>query len=212
MRLSILIATYGDEEWSDRAAHLYMSKKHVANEVLLNHEPEGTISEVRNVLGREASCEWLCFLDADDDLGPGYVQAMERALEQERGGPDCSPGEHPPLLLTPAVQQVHKGRPRRPAFYPEVPLDQANWLIVGTLIERDLFLRVGGFGDYPHGFEDWSLWAKAHKMGARVVKVPDAVYIQNINPQSKHRQGWRNRPWQVATHKRVQAELEAWTP
>jgi hypothetical protein len=45
-----------------------------------------------------------------------------------------------------------------------------------------------------------------------VVRVPKAVYIQHVNPQSKHRVGWRDRRWQVETHQRVEAELAAWTP
>jgi GT2 family glycosyltransferase len=108
---------------------------------------------------------------------------------------------------------VRKDQHRRHfGFYPEVDLLKANWLVVGTLITRDLFLRIGGFSDYPHGFEDWSAWYKATRLGARVVKVPKALYIQHVNPQSKHRQGWRDRRWQVATHQRVERELAAWQP
>lgn len=154
---------------------------------------------MRNALAANAEGDWLCFLDADDELASGYLEAMARV-----GGDN--------VLLTPAVQKVRKGKRAAPTFYPEVDLMVANWLIVGTLVRRDLFERVGGFEDYPHGFEDWSLWFKCVKTGARVVRVPKAVYIQHVNPQSKHRQGWRDRKWQVATHQRVQAELEAWTP
>ena len=174
-----------------------------AHEIIVGHDTHLSIGPVRNVLAGKASGDWLCFLDADDELAPGYLDAMARALERERGDG--------PLLLTPAVSQVRKGRPSRPDFYKEVPLEQANWLIVGTLITRSLFNAVGGFEDYPHGFEDWALWNKASR-NARVVKVKDAVYVQHVNPQSKHRRGWRDRRWQVETHQRVQAELAAWTP
>jgi glycosyltransferase involved in cell wall biosynthesis len=210
VKVSIIIATYGDAEWEDlaltRAAP--SAERQDAYEVLVGHDPDATIGPVRNALAEKATGEWLCFLDADDELAPGYLGAMARAFEQERGG---NP-ETTALLLTPAVSQVRKGRPSPPKFYPEVDLLQANWLIVGTLIPRWLFSAVGGFHDYDHGFEDWSLWNKAYRYGARVVKVPKAVYVQHVNPQSKHRQGWRNRRWQVETHQRVQRELEAWTP
>ena len=49
--------------------------------------------------------------------------------------------------------------------------------------------------------------AKAWKAGAQVIKVPDAIYRYHINPQSKHKQGWRNKKWQAETHNRVRAEL-----
>jgi GT2 family glycosyltransferase len=115
------------------------------------------------------------------------------------------------VLLTPAVQKFSKGRIQgRPTFYPEVDLKIANWLVVGTLVQTDLFLSVGGFHEAEHGFEDFGLWSKCVRVGARIVKVPRAIYIQHINPNSKHRLGWRNRKWQIATHERVIRELDAW--
>ena len=57
------------------------------------------------------------------------------------------------------------------------------------------------------GFEDWSLWAKAWRDGARIVKVPDAIYRYHFNRNSKHKQGWRDHKWQVETHQRVAREL-----
>ena len=204
MRLTICIATYGDKEWEEMAlTRALPSVKDFPCEVLVGHDSDGTIASVRNGLAERAMGEWLCFLDADDELDAGYLAAMELAVSRNEGK----------VLLTPAVQKFNKGRIQgRPTFYPEVDLKIANWLVVGTLVQTDLFLSVGGFGEYPHGFEDWSLWAKCAKMGARVVKVPRAIYIQHINPQSKHRLGWKNRRWQVQTHQRVEAELAAWTP
>ena len=204
MKASILIATYGDDEWSklalDRAAPTALSQPDV--QVVLLHEPGLSIAQVRNKAAERAVGDWLCFLDADDELGPGYMEAMWRALEQERGAEGSDP-----LLLTPAVSYVHKGRPRPPMFHPVGNFQDDNYIVVGTLVERDLFFQVGGFGDYPHGFEDWSLWAKCWKAGARVVQVKRAVYYAHVNPQSKHRQGWKDRQWQVSMHQKVRAEL-----
>src|SRR5262249_49906775 len=118
-----------------------------------------------------------------------------------------------PVLFTPIVQTVTGPHRRRvPRFYPEVNLFSGNWLVVGTLVQREIFFQAEGVGEYPHGFEDWALWFKCAKLGAQVRKVKNAIYIQHVNPLSKHRQGWRDRNYQVSTHERVQAELEAWTP
>lgn len=202
MRVSVVIATYGDRWWQELAHERAFPSAHDqgAHEIIVGHDTDLTIGPVRNALARKATGDWLCFLDADDELAPGYLDAMAQV-----GGEN--------VLLTPAVRKVNKGKwASPPTFYPEVPLWQANWLVVGTLLRRDLFERVGGFNDEPHGFEDWTLWAKCWKAGARPVRVPKAVYIQHINPRSKHRLGWKNRRWQVETHQRVEAELAAWTP
>ena len=204
MKTSILIATYGDEAW----AHLALTRaypsaqKQGAHETVVLHEPDMSIAEARNTLAEKATGDWLCFLDADDELGTDYLGAMQRALEQERGA-----GETVPLLLTPAVSYVHKGRPRPPMFHPEGDFRNDNFIVIGTLVERELFKKVGGFGDYPHGFEDWSLWAKCWKTGAKVVRVRKAVYYAHINPKSKHRVAWKDRQWQIATHETVRREL-----
>ena len=205
MKISILVSTYGDSLWSDLAhtRALPSADGQGAYEILFLHDSDGSIASVRNRNAERASGDLLVHLDADDELAPGYLDAMRRALEQERG--DLPPQ---PFLLTPAVSYVHDGRAEPPLFRDRgIPLSEDNWLVVGTLVERELFHAVGGFSDYPHGFEDWSLWAKCWKAGARIVKVPDAVYVAHVNPNSQHRQRWRDHEWQVATHNRVRAEL-----
>jgi glycosyltransferase involved in cell wall biosynthesis len=203
MKVSVLIATYGEYLWSELArARAYPSA--IAQdpfETIVGHDTDATIAIARNGLAEKATGDWLCFLDADDELGPGYLRAMRRASEQERGVDGA------PLLLTPAVSYVHNGRRRTPMFHPIGDFRDDNYLVVGTVVQRDLFFKVGGFGDYPHGFEDWSLWAKCWKAGARVVQVKRATYYAHVNPNSKHRQGWKDRAWQVATHQKVRSEL-----
>jgi glycosyltransferase involved in cell wall biosynthesis len=204
MNVSIIIATYGEKSWSELAwkRAVPSAEQQPCFQVKVGHQPEQTIARVRNALAADCSTDWLCFLDADDELAPGYLEAMRRAYERAGDGP---------VLLTPAVQKVRKGRKHpHTDFYPEVDLRIANWLVIGTMLKRSLFERVGGFEDYPHGFEDFSLWSKCARVGARVVKVRDAIYIQHVNPQSKHRQGWRDRKWQVKTHNCVNKELGEW--
>lgn len=191
MNISILIATYGEDSWRELALARALPSVHSEPvEILVGHDPEGTIASCRNGLAEKATGDWLCFLDADDELAPGYLDAMRRAYERERGTDGV------PLLLTPAVSYIHKGRARPPRFWPgtEETFKTGNWLVIGTLVPRDLFLRVGGFEDFPHGLEDWQLWAKCVKAGARIVKVRQAVYRAHWNSKSKHQKLARNRP------------------
>jgi glycosyltransferase involved in cell wall biosynthesis len=199
--ISIVITTYGADHWpliADERAYPSAIQQG-AYEVILHHAAELTIGPARNQAAERATGEWLCFLDADDELDESYVQEMTNAI--------CDPGRPEPALLQPSVCYVRKGHKGPVFLMPEKPLDSDNYLVIGTVLRRKLFFQVGGFSDYPHGFEDWSLWAKCWKQGATVYPVPKAIYNAHINPQSQHRTMWRDRKTQVATHLRIQAEL-----
>lgn len=202
MSISVCISTYGEDSWKDLAqSRARPSVEDQDCEIIVAHDTHGTIASVRNFAAEQATGVWLCFLDADDELAPGFLTAIRKAVtEGARVG-----GK---VLLTPAVAYVINGKKQKPRFLDRgIPLSEDNFLIVGTLVQRELFMAVGGFSDYPHGFEDWSLWAKCWKAGAEVVQVPRAVYVAYVNHNSKHRVGWRDRKWQVATHERVRREL-----
>ena len=187
MNVSIIIATFGAESWRELALNrAYPSALNQgAHEVIVGHDPEGTIASVRNSLAEKAEGDWLCFLDGDDELAPGYLDVMKRAFEQEAGGVS--------LLLTPAVSYVTaRGKRATPKIWPECSLTAGSWLVVSTLIPRSLFLEVGGFRDYGDppgsiGYEDWGLFSLLAQAGAEVVKVPEAVLYAHISPASRNR-------------------------
>lgn len=180
MTFSIVIASHGDKRWEELAlSRAYPSAKGQGAEVLIAHDPDGTRAEVRNRLTERANGTWIITLDADDELAPGYVAAMEKACTGR-------------FLLTPAVSYVRKGKAESPRFWPEVDLKVGNWMVVGTAAPRDLILSVGGWRSfYGSGvlneWDDWDMWIRCMRGGVRgVVKVPDAIYIAHIQPTSSH--------------------------
>jgi GT2 family glycosyltransferase len=62
---------------------------------------------------------------------------------------------------------------------------EGNWMVVGTMIERGQFLRVGGFRELP-AYEDWDLWLRCWRDGAALVQVPDAVYRVHVRQHSRN--------------------------
>lgn len=148
-------------------------------QVCVVYDEAGTVASLRNELAGMASAEWLCFLDADDELEPGFIAAMTRAASRL---PDDGR-----FLLTPAVSYTAgDGRSTRPRVWLRRNLRDGNYLVIGTLIQRDFFLEVGGFREWPM-YEDWCLWQRCHRAGARVVEVRDAVYLAHASVNSRNR-------------------------
>lgn len=201
MTISVVIATYGSGEWifTAQGRAVPSAQAQGADKILVSHDSLGTRASSLNRCGFATRTDWLIFLDADDELAPGYVGAMRRALEQN------TDGDH--VLFTPAVQQIRKGRPGRPFFYPEVDLSAGNWLVIGTMISRRLFTEIGGFREHPHGLEDWNLWNRAVRAGARIVKVKDAVYRAYMNPRSEHHRLQRDRPTYMRAYEAAKADV-----
>lgn len=167
MNVTICIATYGAESWRELAlSRAYPSAlEQGAHEILVGHDPEGTLASTRNSLAHKAEGDWLCFLDGDDELAPGYLEAMRRAKDSDQA------------LYAPAVSYVAtNGRKAPPKFWPECSLTTGNWLVIGTLVPRKLFLEVGGFEEWAI-YEDWALFGRCWKAGAQTVKVPRAIYL-----------------------------------
>lgn len=176
--VSVIVATFGTEEWetlgNERAWPTALAQG--ADDVVRVHLVNGTVAQARNEGAQKATSEWLCFLDGDDELTDGYIDQMRAALA-------------PRALLTPLVRYVDpSGRTQPDRHWPEVHLSRGNWMVIGTLIERDLFLEIGGFDDLPAmgGFEDWALWIKAWKAGGVPTRAA-AVYVAHVNSDSRHR-------------------------
>lgn len=200
MNVSVLVATYGDPEWEGlaktRAADSLIGQS--AGEIVLVHEPNGSVASSRNAAAEQANADWLLFLDADDEFAPGYVDAMRAAQAKH-------PGDK--MLFTPAVRQVRKGRSRPPFFFPECDFRTGNWIVIGTMIRKDFFQEVGGFDEHPHGLEDWQLWAKCAKAGATIVKVPNAVYVAHVNAKSKHHALARDRAAYIEAYEKARVSV-----
>lgn len=176
--ISVCIASFGTDEWKDRAwQHAYPSTIGQGAEVIVYHDPNGTVASSRNQAAQQAHGDWLVFLDADDQLGEGYIEAMQRAAD----GPALY------LPQTSFASYSANNRAYPPRFMPDCSLRDGNPMIIGTMLPREMFLEVGGFTENVALYEDWMLFAQLWKQGAPVVKVPDATYVAYMRRRSRNR-------------------------
>lgn len=180
--IACLIATYGGNEWlrlaADRA--LPSAGGQGFDDIVMTHLPDGALHTARNEAADHAKADYIVFLDGDDELHPGFCDAMRAAIDEADDGRRAQG-------FTPAVTYV-VGRRRPPArIWPRVDLRDGNWLVIGTVVPRAAFLAVGGFADWPL-YEDWCLWQRLEKhAGVEWVEVPDALYVAHAQPDSRNR-------------------------
>ncbi len=171
-RASIVIATYGDRAiWDQMATTAVASADGQSVPVEVIREHGETLAMARNQGAARATTDWLCFLDADDRLPADYI---ERCLS---GDGDVrvprvlrfrGPMRQGPLRLTPCDLLV------------------GNYIVIGALVRKALFEKIGGFSEWPM-LEDWELWIRAMKAGADIRECR-AVYHAQRRPKSRNHQ------------------------
>ena len=181
--ISVVIGTFGSSYWKVLAGRARDSVEAQTVEAELISVHGRSLHEARNEGAKRAEGDYLVFLDADDQLDPGYIAAMSASIERNMLRSDCRTFLHQPATLG-----VVNGREDpEPTLIPQRSLDTGNFMVIGTAVERDLFHKVGGFLDWPI-YEDWCLWIRCHQAGAGFVQVPEAIYRVTVNPDSRNKQ------------------------
>jgi glycosyltransferase involved in cell wall biosynthesis len=182
MDVTTIVATFGNQRvWLPRAEQAAASVDH--GEVIRYHGK--TLAIARNYAAAKATTEWLCFLDADDSLTPGYMDAMAKATGD---------------LRAPAISLVTGKTVTDPITLHDRDIEELNPCVIGTLIRRELFIDLGGFKEW-RAWEDWCLFLRAHRSGATIEHVPNAVYRVTVRPGSRNNT--------VKDGKRLHAQIKA---
>lgn len=179
MDVTVAVSTFGSADWV-ALAHSRAIPSVEALGVRWVHAHADTLHDARNAALASVDTEWVCHLDADDELTAGYFEAMSAVTADVR---------------VPSVSYVTARRPERPRM-PRVAghhhrcaadcLPDGNWIVVGAVVRSELVRSVGGWRDFPWS-EDWDLWLRCYLAGASVEPVPGAVYRAHVRRDSRNR-------------------------
>lgn len=194
--VTVAVSTFGAASWV-RLANTRAIPSARALGVHVVHNHARTLHDARNGALKQVTTPWVIHLDADDELEPGYIEAMATGTADVRA---------------PAVRYVRG----HSADWPKMPrvaghahdcvgacLPQGNWLVVGAAVRTELMHRIGGWRDYPV-YEDWSTWLRCHLAGATIEAIPQAIYRAHVRPRSRNRSG--SHELKMATHRRIERD------
>ena len=178
MDVTIAVATFGDEAWSELARRRAIPSA-VQFGVPVVHVHADTLHDARNQAVDRVETEWVVHLDADDELEIDYLDALAAGTAD---------------LRAPSVRYVADSFPE--PYVPKVAghrhdgaaecLPEGNWLVVGSLVRTQMVRDVGGWRDFTWS-EDWDLWLRCWLAGATVEAIPDAIYRAYVRPNSRNR-------------------------
>jgi GT2 family glycosyltransferase len=196
--VSVVVATYGDDEWHELAWERAIPSAQ-AQGVPVIHAIGRDITDARNTGLSQVQTREVVFLDADDELEPGYFDAMATRPAGSIGVPRVRyirPKRHEPRPYFPRVagtkHQFHDCTAEC--------LSDGNWIVIGACVPTSLLRGIGGFRDFEWS-EDFDLWVRCWKAGATFERVPDAIYRAHVRMDSRNRGA--SRETKLAAHQAI---------
>lgn len=140
--------------------------------------PGLAVAGVRNRAARAIQAPLLAFVDADQEVSAGWIDAALAGLSEP--DVDAVGAEYRPPPSPTWVQRTYDALRSRPSGRTD-----ATWLPSGNLVvRRDAFLEVGGFDETLETCEDVDLCRRLLAAGHRVVAEPALVSIHHGDPRT----------------------------
>ncbi len=146
------------------------------------------VSVARNTGIAAARHDWLLFLDADDTVAPEYLELMTGALARDDsldavhcGWCSLTPRGYRTCLCIPKIEGD---------LFEELAVDW-QFAIHACVVRKSLVEEVGGFEPGLTTSEDWDLWQRVARTGARFGKVKDLLAFYRMRRGSASKQAYR---------------------
>lgn len=184
MKVTIVIATCGSEEWKelgDRAMSDVQFRFHTP--VIRVHLPEASVSEARNVGLEQVRTEYVCFLDADDSLEWPYFNFIP---EHDVTATSITyQNKTAPLIPKVWAHEQHRSKYHRGHCSGDC-LPDGNWVHIGAIIRTEAIKAIGGFKEWPV-YEDWALFLELQQSGFTFGRRQESVYKATVRDTPGHR-------------------------
>jgi glycosyltransferase involved in cell wall biosynthesis len=136
------------------------------------------VGALRNQAAAVARTPYLAFVDADHELGEGWLEAAIGAITLPNAGAAGAPYSSPPAPTW--VQRFYDAFRRRGATVEDV-----DWLGAGNLVVRtDVFRLLNGFDSDLEACEDVDFCQRLRRSGRRLLNVPNMRSVHFGDPSS----------------------------
>lgn len=164
----VLVLDHGSRDGSDQVA------RDAGARVLTHHG--GNVASLRNIGAAATSAPLIAFVDADNELSRGWLDAAVAAIGRPGVGMVGLAYHAPPAGTW--VQRTYDTLRRRPGQE-----EATEWLGAGNMmVRREAFESVGGFDETLETCEDVDLCARVIGRGWQVRAVPGMASLHHGDP------------------------------
>ena len=181
-----------DDGSSDQTPEFVRSLAVADPRVRLIEQANARTAAARNTGIAAARADLVSFLDHDDLWLPGYLEAMNAALDRH---PEAGFAFTDAWLLDEPVNRFR----RRTALehYPAVPelissqellerlVSRVNFVMSSATVRRVVLEKVDGFDAGIRGVDDWDIWIRIAAAGYPAAKADGCQLIQRDHPTSQ---------------------------
>ena len=169
-----------DDGSTDRTAEIVRS---FGPAVRLVSKPNGGEASARNAGLREATTEWVAFMDADDQFLPGRLAAVAARL---RSGPDVDLLTSNAHFLFPygIDGQCYRDDWTFARSDQRREILERNFVFSHTVVRRERLLELGGFDESIRYATDWAMWLVLILNGGVVDLIDEPLSLYRVHPGS----------------------------
>jgi glycosyltransferase involved in cell wall biosynthesis len=143
------------------------------------HTENRGLAEARNTGIREAQGEYILPLDADDRIGPEYLEKGVALLDQQ---PDVG------IVYCLAETFGARTGPWPSPSYSLGRMLLGNLIFCSALFRRADWERAGGYNpNMAAGWEDWDFWLSIIGQGRTVRRIPETLFFYRVKEISMAR-------------------------
>ncbi len=213
MKVSVILPAYNAERTLEEPLESLLAQTHGEWEAIIvdDGSSDGTLALARDYADRDsrmrvltqensgvcvarnagiaaARHDWLLFLDADDTIAPEHLELMTGALARDDSLDAVRCGW---CSVTPRGYRTSISTPKTTGdLFEELAVDW-QFAIHACVVKKSLVEEVGGFEPGLTTSEDWDLWQRVARVGARFGRVKELLAFYRMRPGSASKQAYR---------------------
>ena len=151
-------------------------------------QENGGVCSARNTGLSRCAYDWILYLDADDWIVPEHMAILTKELEADSNLDAVYCGW---AFITPDGHEVFKDIPTLTGDLFEMHAEGCPYAIHSFIVSKEVIEAAGGYDTSLTVCEDWDIWQRISRLGARFKAVPKMLAPYRMRASSASMDGRR---------------------